>query len=234
MPPNEKDQLGKGMTRDTPTWRCIGPDPQWCAQLQPLLPGMGQALGLAADFSQVTILADETAEEEACWFRAIPVLEDGVFGPALELYCSTRSFARHQPVQSTVFPSREVWDAQEGVWEGDSFDPLDFSIARAEMFLYHNLLLAQDLVREVVSLSTIPVGQIEAFTATWEVVVDGRLSRAGWPGYSLADRRGKFSRLFSSAGVLMPHHWQIFQSLWDGGLPTGRDVLGIIRQLPRL
>ena len=95
-------------------------------------------------------------------------------------------------------------------------------------------MLAQDLVRDSVSLSSIPVGQIEAFEAAWEVGVDGRLARAGLPGFSLAERRGIFSSLFSSAGVLMPDHWQIFQSLWDGGLTSGRDVLAVIRQLPRL
>lgn len=32
----------------------------------------------------------------------------------------------------------------------------------------------------------------------------------------------------------MPHHWQIFQALWDGALDTQKDVLAVVRQLPRL
>ena len=47
-------------------------------------------------------------------------------------------------------------------------------------------------------------------------------------------RRAQFSRLFSSATVLMPHHWQIFQSLWEGGLEGQREVLAAVRQLPQL
>ena len=64
--------------------------------------------------------------------------------------------------------------------------------------------------------------------------VDGRLERSALPGYDQARRRGRFSRLFSSAGILMPGHWQIFQSLWDGGLAGAGEVLAAVRQLPRL
>ena len=54
----------------------------------------------------------------------------------------------------------------------------------------------------------------------------------GQAGYPLTERRGHFSRLFSTVGVLLPDHWQIFQSLWDGGLPGWREVLAVTDRLP--
>jgi hypothetical protein len=216
------------------SWECQGPDPHWCERLLAVLPAVGQALDLATDFQAILICADAAPQEEACWFRFQPPASDQTGSRSrLEVYCSAASFAKPEPARSTVYPSRQVWDPHEGAWSGQGFDPEGFSITWAEIFLYHNLLLARDLARGEISLDTIPAGQVEAFEAAWQVVIDGRLSRAGLPGYSLADRRGRFSRLFSSAGVLMPDHWQIFQSLWDGGLSAGRDVLAVIRQLPR-
>lgn len=222
------------MNRPSLAWQCVGPEPSWCPQLEALLPAAEQALELGLDFFRITICADDSPEEESCWFRMTsPKLEDEA-RKALELYCSASSFARMRPAGGTVLPSKQIWDSRAEFWSGEEFDPLDFSVPRAESFLYHNLLLAQDMARGLFSISAIPIGQVEAFEAAWEVVVDGRLARAGLPSYSLADRRGMFSRLFSSAGVLMPDHWHVFQSLWDGGLPSGRDVLAVIRQLPRL
>jgi hypothetical protein len=66
------------------------------------------------------------------------------------------------------------------------------------------------------------------------VTVDGRLQRAGLPGYDQALRRRRFSRLFSSTGVLLPGHWQIFESLWAGALGGQAEVLEATRRLPRL
>jgi len=32
----------------------------------------------------------------------------------------------------------------------------------------------------------------------------------------------------------MPDHWNVFQALWDGALPSPREVKRVLRQLPRL
>lgn len=221
------------MTQGSLNWNCEGPDPRWCAQLEELLPQVGTALELAGNFRQITIFADDSPREESCWLRVVPAGPSDDSRQALELHFSARSLGRDRPLEGQASTS-DAWANREGAWQGDSFDPRDFSPERANVFLHHNLLLARDLVRGEISPGSIPTGQVEAFEAAWKVVVDGRLARAGLPGYSLAHRRGMFSRLFSSAGVLMPDHWQIFQSLWDGGLSTGRDVQAVIRQLPRL
>ena len=234
MPRNDANGLARGMTNPELSWRCIGPDPTWCPQLEILLPGIGQALDLGRDFSLINICADDAPEQESCWFKMRPAGRGDDPRLVLDFFCSTRSFSQPGPGRRTVQPARQIWDKQQDPRPTPESNPQDFSIAQAEVFLHHNLALAQDLARGDLSLDSIPKGQVEAFEAAWEVVVDGRLARAGLPGYSLADRRGIFSRLFSSAGVLMPDHWQIFESLWDGGLASGRDVLAVLRQLPRL
>lgn len=222
------------MSPTAPRTECLGPDSAWSARAEAILSRAVGDLELAADFSAVTVLADPAPGQEACWIRFLPGEPPVPRRLALELHCATGSFARLQPMRSTVHPAPQIWDAREGAWTGEVFEPADFSEDRAACFLFHHLLLARDLARGEVNPAAVPRGQVEAFDAAWKVVVDGRLARAGLPGYPLAERRGDFSRLFSSAGVLMPDHWQVFQSLWDGGLATARDVLAVIRQLPRL
>lgn len=222
------------MSSGAPGTECLGPDAGWSAAVAAILSRAAADLDLGEHFSHVRVLADATPLEEACWLRFLPGVLPAEGRPALELHCGTASFAPLRPMRSTVHPAPQIWDPREGQWAGEAFDPGDFSESRGACFLYHNLLLARDLACGEVHPPAVPVGQVEAFEAAWKVVVDGRLARAGLPGFPLAERRGEFSRRFSSAGVLMPVHWQVFQSLWDGGLATGREVLAVIRQLPRL
>lgn len=215
-------------------WQILSPDVLWCEPMKSIFPGLASSLALPLDFRGIAIVAHDSAHEEKCWFAHRAGVASTDPRPFLELFCSHRSFAKPEPVKGTVYPSQEVWESQDELLHGAAVDRGEFSSAQTEKFLFHNLLLAQDLVRRVITPASLPLGQVEAFEAAWEVVVDGRLSRKGLPGYALADRRSQFSKLFSSAGVLMPDHWQIFQSLWDGGLATGKEVVAILRQLPRL
>jgi hypothetical protein len=100
--------------------------------------------------------------------------------------------------------------------------------------LHHQLLWAGDVLRGELRATDVPTSLVEGFAAAWAVTVDGRLARLDLPGYGLVDRRGRFSRLFSTAGVLMPDHWASFQELWDGLVARPRDVVGLVRRLPRL
>jgi hypothetical protein len=189
-------------------------------------------LDLAAFLSGVSLLIEESPQDESAWFtlKMDSPAENRL--PWLEIHGGSWSFASSRGRQSSFWPEKQIWEGSEGAWRKESGDHLTLDPERATLFLYHNLLLARDLVSGEIDGDRIPRGQSEAFQAAWEVVVDGRLSRQGLPGYPLAERRADFSRHFSSAGVLLPDHWQVFQSLWDGGLPTGRDVLAVLRQLP--
>ena len=190
-------------------------------------------LDLAGHFSAVRIAADDLPGDDEAWYRVLPGLS-GAQLPVLVVSCHPDSFCRHRPLRTTEYPPRAVWEQFAAPRDDEDTAPLEFDIARADAFLHHHLLTVRDMVEGEVTADEIPVRLAESFGAAWAVTVDGRLDRAGWPGFSVTERRGRFSRLFSSAGIMLPEHWQIFQTLWDGGLSSRRDVLGIARQLPRL
>ena len=214
--------------------RCEGAEAGWSDQLSALWPGIEEGLGLATDFSGIRVCVDESPEEEISWY-AFPEGLRPQGGPVpAEFHCCTASLVRRGPRAATFHQPAQVWDGREGAWQGELPPPADFNSGVALAFFNHHFLFLQDLARGLVIPASFSRRQAASFEAAWEVVLDGRLDRAGLAGYSLEERRNRFSRAFSSAGVLMPSHWQIFHSLWEGGLSTQRDVLGVISQLPRL
>ena len=140
----------------------------------------------------------------------------------------------HRPLKSTVYPPQEIWKQVPAPVAEPFLDPAEFSPERTDVFLHHHLLTVADLWGGKVAVHDVPDHLAEAFGAAWAVAVDGRLNRLQLPGYPMPERRSRFSRLFSVAGILLPDHWQIFQALWDGGLVDQRAILGVARQLPRL
>jgi len=189
------------------------------------------ALDLGSLLTGVTVCADDLPGSDDAWLRFSRRGGDLL---RLLLYCRAESFCQMTPDSAATFPPREVWEQAAAPSDQIPLGSEDFSRERSDAFLHHHLLLGRDLLRGELEPASVPVGQLEAFSASWATVVDGRLGRAGLPGYSLTERRARFSRLFSAAGVLMPDHWQIFQALWDGALSTQKDVVGVLRQLPRL
>ncbi len=213
---------------------CKGLEGDLCGHLHPFLESAAKSLDLAADFFSFSIVADDLPDALEPWLHLRPSADPAEARPGGILFCAETCFSRFTPATSTVLPRGEIWDQAPAPRRHVPFDMKYFSEVRTKAFLHHELLLARDLVRGGIVPSALANGQIEAFSAIWAVTVDGRLSRMGLPGYSMAQRRSQFSRLFSGVGVLLPDHWQIFQSLWDGGLVDWKDVLAVIRHLPRL
>ncbi len=213
---------------------CQGMEEDLCNLVLPCLESAAQSLDLAADFLSFTVVGDDFPDAPEPWLR----LEESndpdeplIIGT---LFCGEGFFCRSNGAANAIYPPVEVWDQAPAPGGANPFDKTSFSSSRTEIFLHHELLMAQDLVRGEIAPAAIAAGQVEAFSSLWAVVIDGRLSRMGLPGYSQADRRSRFSRLFACAGVLLPGHWQIFQSLWDGAVTNWKDVLASIRHLPRL
>lgn len=208
---------------------CDGVSPGLAALVAPRLEAAVRALELARHVSGIHLCLDDLPGGGA-WYNR----EDGPDGVVLRLYCHPDDLARGHPGGGAGPLTREVWEQAPAPREEDLFDPGTADLSRADAFLHHHLMTATDLFEGRVDSRDVPLAVAEAFTAVWAVVVDGRLERAGLPGYGLAERRARFSRLFSAAGILMPDHWQIFQALWDGALVTQHDVMTVVRQLPRL
>ncbi len=186
------------------------------------------ALGLSGALDRLVICADDLAGCDDAWVQP----GRGARRRDLTLYCHPEVFlaARAAPGVPAA-----VWDCPG---PGDTSRPpvsaSAFSRVRTEAFLHHHLTVIGDLMRGELDPSTVPADLAEAFDAAWAIGVDGRLGRAGLPGYPLAERRRRFSRLFSQAGILMPAHWTVFQELWDGVAAGQQDVVRLARALPRL
>ncbi len=213
---------------------CKGLEGNLCQHLLPFLEAAAGSLDLAADFFSFSIVADDLPDAREPWLHLKKSPDPAETRLGGILFCAETCFSRSTAATTSLYPPAEIWDQAPAPLHHIQFQMDSFSEARTKAFLHHELLLARDLVRGEIVPSALANGQIESFSAIWAVTVDGRLSRLGLPGYSMAERRSQFSYLFSGVGVLLPDHWQIFQSLWDGGLVEWKDVLAVIRHLPRL
>lgn len=203
---------------------------------QPVQPRVSAALSgleMADSFGTISISADDLPGNGDTWYRILPGSVQQP-GPVLALTCHADVFCRHRPLQTTTSLRREIWEQMEAPADVDLPDSADYSEERTDFFLHHHLLTIADLKAGRLVGDDVPAHLVEAVAAVWAVAVDGRLERRHLPGYPMAERRGVFSRLFSSAGILLPEHWQIFQSLWDGAIEGQTAILGVTRLLPRL
>jgi len=214
-----------------PEVRCLACAPQLAELVAPRVLAAVQHLELENELSTVVICCDDLPDGDDGWLRVDPG-GPAAAGPVLTVYCAPAVFS--DPGRGAVEPGRAVWEQAAAPRDEEPFVTARFSPAETNAFLHHQLALAADLLHGRVVPELVPAALAEAFAAAWDVVVDGRLQRAGLPGYSQGRRRARFSRLFSSAGVLMPGHWQIFQSLWDGGIEGAGAVVAAVRHLPRL
>jgi hypothetical protein len=217
---------------DGPGISCVGLEPAVERMIIDAARQALHALGLEAELSALEISADDLAGTEEAWLRPRPGPAGGP--PALSIYCHPDVFGVPRAATSTVFPSRAVWERPDPASVDSHLTAAGFSRVRADAFLHHQLLWAGDVLRCELRPTDVPASLAEGFAAAWAVTVDGRLARLDLPGYGLVDRRGRFSRLFSTAGVLMPDHWASFEDLWDGLVARPRDVVGLVRRLPRL
>ncbi|MBK8166358.1 MAG: hypothetical protein IPK64_10425 [bacterium] len=190
------------------------------------------AVGLAGLLGRLEICADDLPGAAEAWLALRREQDDGA--PALVLYCHPEAFVAQRVATATVFPPRAVWDRPDPAGAGPPLTAAALSRARTDAYLHHHLQWAADAVSGVLRPDQVPASLTEAFTACWAVHVDGRLARRELPGYPLGERRGLFSRLFSTGGILMPDHWKSFQDLWDGQFERPREVVAVARRLPHL
>ena len=216
-----------------PEIRCLGMEEELAADVGPILVEACSHLQLAEHFRLVAVCADELPGEDNVWY-GLARAGTPSRSAAVTVYCDPAAFIQAGTNVKGVYPPTAVWEQSAAPQSKKKSSRQVFSRVRTERVLHHHLLMVRDLVRGDLIPETVPHSLVQAFEAAWAVGVDGRLARSGWPGFPLADRRGLFSRLFAPAGILLPDHWQIFQSIWDGALTGQRDILMVVRQLPRL
>ncbi len=212
---------------------CVGMADELVVSLTPVVVAAARALDLAGDVSSLSICGDDMAGDGDAWYR----LQPGAAGddlPELVLFCHAGCFGCLDRAGESLKPGKPVWELSPASEVESCDNAVEFSAERSAIFLHHHLLTARDLVRAEVVGRHLPVGMTEAFTEAWAVGVDGRLARQGLPGFPLAERRGMFAGVFAPAGILLPDHWQVFEALWDGALFLQKDVLDVVKRLPRL
>jgi hypothetical protein len=201
--------------------------------VRPRLANALRALAAADDFGTVLLNADDLPGEGDAWY----VLQPGVGvagGVRLTISCHPDVFCRRRAQGAATHPPRAIWDQSAAPASEMPSPAIDFSADRTDAFLHHHLLTVVELRRGDLCRADIPHHLAEALGLAWSVAVDGRLDRRGLPCYPVADCRQRFSRLFAAGGILLPEHWQIFESLWDGGLAGQAAITGAVRLLPRL
>lgn len=211
----------------------VGQAAALATELEPLAESAATALKLTDDFSGLRICGDDLPGQDDVWYRLRPAQREDT-RPILFLFCHGACFVGSGRTADAVRPPRPVWEQMPAPHEDLVLALDDFSRERSAIFLHHHLLAAQDMVRGRVRGRNLPAGLAEAFAEAWAVGLDGRLARKGLPGYPLAERRARFARIFSPAGILLPDHWQVFQSLWDGALTEQKEVLDVVKRLPGL
>lgn len=139
------------------------------------------ALDLERDLAAIHLLLDDLPGDGEAWYAIENDPADP--RPRLLIYGHRDSLTRRHPGQRVGFPTREVWEQAPAPREEipAAWDPQDLD--RAVAFVTHHLLTAADILRGEVRGGDLPFGLAEAFTAAWAVVVDGRLDRAGLPGW---------------------------------------------------
>lgn len=101
------------------------------------------------------------------------------------------------------------WELSELKHHANNIETNSTVISR---FIYHQLLVLRDLLDgSVVLQEDMP----ESLQQSWSISADGRLHQMGLPGYSAAECRRRFYRLYSTTGVLLPVHWETFRELWE-------------------
>lgn len=209
---------------------CHACAPELAGLALPRLAEAVRGLGLEPHLAEAVLCVDDLPGHDEGWLRLDPAADGR---RVLTIYCSCDRLGP-EPTGSVENGARQDWESRPAPRMEEDRSAADFEGAAADAYFHHQCALAADLLEGVLAPDLVPAGMAEAFAAAWDVVVDGRLARRGLPGLDMGVRRARFSSLFSSAGVLLPDHWQIFQSLWDGGLAGQEEVLGAVRRLPRL
>lgn len=128
-------------------------------------------------------------------------------------------------------PSRDAGSAVDRLGE---IPPQHVDRMLLERWIHRNLLQLDDALRGRVEPGAVPKDRAVGFQACWDVWTDGRLRSWRRPGVSLAERRRAFFRTFSTGGLLLPRHWDVFHRLWEGGYAGHRGLLDAVERLPRV
>jgi hypothetical protein len=216
---------------------CLPEEHPLAPVLQPLAAAAARRLELPDHLAALTLCLDDIAPDDRVWFSfgSGDATARGEAPPVrLTLYLHPDLVTRDRPASLSVMPAVMDWEQHQPPADAAGEGAEDLSRAKAERFLYHHLLFVRDLRQGRLTRLGVPRRHLEALQELWAITVDGRLRHWNLPGYSAAERRRRFLRVFSVAGVLLPEHWQIFHELWEEEEIGAKRLLHMLERLPRL
>jgi hypothetical protein len=207
--------------------------------LEPLLKPLARAAASRLDLAsylpcKLQVCLDDFLDDERVWFQEETWFLAGKPLRVLSIYVHPDQFLKDRSATLSLLPSTEIWESQGKRIPTVAGVVQDFSRTKAERCFYHHFLFVRDIYDGSMQPDSLAQPWLEAFQEAWAVTVDGRLRRWRLPGYSVAERRRRFSRVFSAAGVLLPEHWRIFHQLWEMEVVGHDEVFQVIRRLPEL
>jgi len=190
---------------------------------------------MAQHLTRLVFSLDDLTADDRVWlsFGRVRIL-DKESARSLTIYLHPDQLIHDKPPETSFLIGIPLWQTRPLSVADSDLQRDDLFRPKVERFLYHQLLSVRDLCEGRIDPSDIPADLAEAFQEVWAITVDGRLRRSLMPGYSAAERRQRFSRVFARGGVLMPVHWDLFHRLWQETEPQQADLQRLARQLPRL
>jgi hypothetical protein len=192
-------------------------------------------LELERHLARLVFCLDDIAPDERVWlgFGSIESTRQ-TSQRTLDIYLHPDHLCRDRPSVVSLLPGPRVWESKPVKPDSPTTPDDRLFRPKVERFLYHQLLATRDLCQGLLDPTAIPDDLAEAAQELWAVTVDGRLRQSRLPGYSAAERRQRFSRVFARGGVLLPVHWDMFHQLWEGADLDQAQLLKLSRHLPGL
>jgi hypothetical protein len=217
---------------------CLPADSPFAPLLFEPAAAVAQRLMLDRYLVRLVLCLDDLVQDERIWisFAELPREPGAADRPhrQVTLYLHPGHLLKDRPPTS-LLPGTEIWEMRGPRLAHREGDPrAELSRANLERFLYHQLMSVRDLCDGTIDPAAVPADTADAFQEAWAVTVDGRLRRQRWPGFTAAERRRRFSRIFGRGGVLLPEHWRIFHELWELDPVEQVRLLEWLRKLPRL
>lgn len=206
-----------------------------CHSLLELAANAVSRLDLESQLARLVFCLDDITHDDWVWFNfglreAAP--QDS--RRTLTIYLHPDHLLRDRPASTPLLLASQIWETRPEPEPPPAEPDERLFRPKVERFLYHQLLAVRDLCERRLDPGDIPAELAEAVQELWAISIDGRLRQQRLPGYSAAERRLRFSRVFARGGILLPVYWDLFHQLWEEAELDQALLVKLARRLPRL
>jgi len=214
---------------------CLPAEHDLCQPLLELATNAVTRLHLDAQLARLVFCLDDITHDDWVWFNfGLSAAAPQQPRRTLTIYLHPDHLLRDRPAPTPLLLSHHIWEKRLEPEELPPEQDERLFRPKVERFLYHQLLAVSDLCYGRLDPGNIPADLAEAVQELWAISIDGRLRQQRLPGYSAAERRLRFSRVFARGGILLPVYWDLFHQLWEEAELDQALLVKLARRLPRL